>query len=196
VLRKIGLMPRRTRSMCPDAPLNRTDARFVDAYMANGGNGRQAAMTAGLAPHSATCEASKLRKKPNVAAEIARRSADALGRKPEAVIEQLAAVAFGDIRDVLEPNTGDPLPPRQWPAHAAAMVASVDLVHRCGPRGTTSPRATRVRLHDKLRALETLARLLGLDRQRVELSGAEGGPIRLSDADLHARLAEFGIRLG
>ncbi|HSG00706.1 MAG TPA: terminase small subunit [Vicinamibacterales bacterium] len=188
-------MPTRTRSRHADIPLTRTEARFVDAYLANGGNGRQAAITAGLAAHSATCEASKLRRRPNVAAEIARRSADALGREPQAVVQQLAAVAFGDIRDVLNPETGEPLPPSQWPAHAAAMVASVDLVHRRGPRGTTSPTATRIRLHDKLRALETMARLLGMDRQRVELTGADGAPVTLSDADLRAQLTALGLRL-
>ena len=53
--------------------------------------------------------------------------------------------------------------------------------------GEAGARTTKVKPHDKLAALDKLARVFSLCRERVEVSGPQGGPIEMSDAK--ARLA-------
>ncbi len=43
-------------------------------------------------------------------------------------------------------------------------------------------RTVRVKLHDKLAALDKLAKVLSLHRKKVEVSGPNGGPIPMQDA--------------
>lgn len=58
-------------------------ALFVEAHIANGGNGMEAAKTAGYSPKSAKCKASLLLKDPKIAEAIEKRRAEVLAKAQE-----------------------------------------------------------------------------------------------------------------
>jgi hypothetical protein len=72
----------------------------------------------------------------------------------EMLLRDLEAIAFADIRQAFDMN-GALLPPAQMPTPVARAVAAIDVVEGSNGRVTR-----RVRFHDKLRALELLARYL------------------------------------
>lgn len=66
--------------------------RFVDNYIANGGNGTQAAIEAGYSENCATVIATENLRKPNVVQSMAERkkkAAEAAGWSPEFVFQKL-----------------------------------------------------------------------------------------------------------
>ena len=65
-------------------PLTLREARFVDAYVSNGGNGAAAAREAGYAPGAARVTASEILAKPNVRNRMLA-SWDAMGLTEEAI---------------------------------------------------------------------------------------------------------------
>lgn len=146
-------------------PLTPRQAEFCRQYLLDL-NATQAAVRAGYAARSAHNQAARMMRNDEVLAEIARlqegRSART-GVTADAVVQQLARVAFFDVRALFRPD-GTPKAPHELGDDAAAAVAAVD---------TTDGRC-RVRLHDRLSALELLGKHLGLFRERVELSGPDG----------------------
>ena len=78
------------------------------------------------------------------------------------MLRELAAVAFSDIGDLFDHN-GQPVPVHRLDPITRSAVAAVSIGRVDGPAGVVSE-TFRVRFWDKLRALELLARHLGLDR--------------------------------
>jgi hypothetical protein len=95
------------------------------------------------------------------------------------VLTDLARIAFADIRRLFD-DTGHLRPVQEWPADAAAAVASVKIVRkRVG--GGDVVRVT-VRLWDKVRALELLARYHGLLKDSRQVDGGERVIVTLEPA--------------
>lgn len=133
--------------------------RFVDEYLVDL-NGTQAAVRAGYSRRTANRIASENLSKPDVQSAVAaaqRARAERTKLSQDRVIEELAAIAFSDIRKMFD-VTGKLLPPHDLPDDVAAAVASlvIQTPHDVGGVGV------RVRLSDKLRALEMLGRHLGM----------------------------------
>jgi hypothetical protein len=91
----------------------------------------------------------------------------------ERVLEELAASAFSDIRDVFGTD-GRILPLAEIPPQARRAIASYSVRQRTrtriGPRGkkvVESVEVVAVRLHSKVGALAALVRYLGMFRQRL-----------------------------
>lgn len=145
-------------------PLTARQKKFVDAYMANGGDGKAAAIAAGYAPASAKVRASRMLDQPNVAAVITRRqnrAADAAQVTAEQVIRELAAVGFAKMTDVAE---WDDQGVRAIPSSAltdeqAASIAAV----------TPGQFGVAVKMHGKNEALNTLARALGMLKDNLNV---------------------------
>lgn len=140
-------------------PLNIRQQRFVDEYLITG-SGREAAIRAGYSPHSATDIAVYLRKLPHVAKAIHLRRA-AAGRRTQVardrVLMELARVAFSDIGEILDWESGDDItlrPKVEISPHDRAAIAEI-APRRYG-------KGPRIKLHNKARALEALARHLGV----------------------------------
>ena len=76
--------------------------------------------------------------------------------------DALAAVALTDIKDLFG-HDGRPAPVRHLDPVSRSAVAAVSIGRVNGPAGVVSEKF-HVRFWDKLRALELLARHLGLDR--------------------------------
>lgn len=91
------------------------------------------------------------------------------------VARELAKIAFFDIRDALN-DDGSIKPISQLDGDATAALASLDVVELRGEQGGV---IRRIRLADKLRALELLCRHLGMFRERVEMAGDKENPLTL-----------------
>ena len=83
-------------------------------------------------------------------------------------MQGLARIASADIRRLFDQD-GTLLPPSALDESTAATIASFEVQSR-GDGGTRpTSTVTRVRLADRLRALELLAKYFGLLKDRVEL---------------------------
>ncbi len=151
--------------------------RFVEEYMVDR-NGTRAAVRAGYSANSARTQASQLLKRPAIMAALGQ--AMALQAKEEEissdpVVRELARVAFADIRDVVE-----------WDDQGMVVKSSDRLAPEAGravaeisKRPTREGMVVKVKMHDKLAALNALARHLGMFADKQEHTGKDGGPLEV-----------------
>lgn len=140
--------------------------RFVAEYLIDL-NGTQAAIRAGYSRRTANEQAARLLAKVSIRDAVAAGQAGRLeqvGLTATRVLEELSRIAFSDIRGLFD-DRGNPKPIHQvTDEHAAAIGAFTVLTSRDGE--TT---AFRIRLWDKVRALELLAKHVGLLADRVDV---------------------------
>ncbi|MGH6853425.1 MAG: terminase small subunit [Stellaceae bacterium] len=142
--------------------MNRRMQLFVNEYLLTM-NASEAARRAGYKPHYAGLRGYALMRRPDVQAAI-RNAMDARAKRTgvssDRVVEELASIAFSDIRNILDWGTDHV---RLRPASAlteADRAAIKSISVRIGRRGCGH---VRVRLHDKFAALMMLERHLGMD---------------------------------
>jgi phage terminase small subunit len=154
-----------------DAELTLREKRFVEEYIIDL-NGRAAAIRAGLGKtvKSSTEMASRMRKKPAVAAAISALMAERSGVTGAAVVGELGAIAFSKITNYLKLENGrlvlavkslDELPDE-------AVAAIARLRERVDP--DTGLVSIDVELYDKLGALDKLGKTLGVFKERSEVA--------------------------
>lgn len=160
-----------------NAELTPKQQAFAEAYARNGQNGTRAAIEAGYAEKGAHTEAYRLlrnadvRKLIDAELQARRDSAEMLRAKIEA---ELLAIATADLRDVAE-WAGDTLTLIDSTAltdDAARALREVVATTSQTEHGTTN--RLHVKQHDKLKALQLLAKMNGLVQERVEHSGNVG----------------------
>jgi len=140
-------------------PLNVRQQKFVEQFLLTG-IGREAAMRAGYSPANATETACRLRKLPYIAEAIRQGRANEARRSQvarERVLMELARVAFSDIGEVLDWTGDDDItlrPKAEISPHHRAAIAEI-APRRLG-------KGPRIKFHNKARALDTLARILGV----------------------------------
>jgi len=160
-------------------------ARFVAAYLRHL-NATKAAIEAGYSRKTARQQANRLLTNVAIQDEIAQRAQEQLrqaGIDADKVVTELGKLGFSDIRDYLTVDArGVHLKPSdQWSDEAARAVVSVKQ------RETEDGVQVEVRLHDKKGALDSLARRLGLFKDRLEIAAPDHRQV------LEAARAEFGI---
>lgn len=140
---------------------------FIEAYIANGGRGDLAAISAGYAAHSAKRQAVRLLEMADVRDALRARQ-DKLARKheltTESVIAELSKIVHADPRRMFAAN-GTILPVKDWPDDVAGMVASVEvdeLFDGIGKDRTWTGYTKKVKLWDKNSAIEKAMKHLGL----------------------------------
>jgi phage terminase small subunit len=196
--------------------LSAKKAQFVREYLVDL-NATQAAIRAGFSEKTAYSQGQRLLKDVEVAAAVELAQAKRAERTEitqDQVLRELAAVGFARLSDVTDWGTkevafgydedgkklraeqiGDavmvqyvdapfvtPLNRDELPDAVRAAVAEVSL----GKEGF------KIKMHDKVGALEKIGRHLGMFKERVEHSGPGGGPIEttnVSDRDLAKALA-------
>lgn len=157
---------------------------FVAEYLKDL-NGRQAAIRAGFAPKSASVRACNMLKRPEIQ-EAIRAANEKRVRKAEVtaerVIQELARIAFGDVR-ALFTERGELKPPSDWEPEVSAAIASVEVVTKTTGRGENAEieYVHKVKSWDKVQALGLLARHLGILQERVALIGPDGGPVQVDN---------------
>lgn len=144
------------------------------AYMKNGGNQSEAfrashKSAAKWKPESIWQNASKLFARPHVKSclnelkERAREIADEeLDIDIKRVLLEYSRIAFADIRTIFS-DSGSLIHPADLDDDIAGAVSSIDIVSRTEKgEGTCVDRTHKIRLANKLAALDSLARYLGL----------------------------------
>lgn len=147
---------------------------FVEHWLSNGFSGRRAAIAAGYAPGSADVEASRQLANAKVASAIEMALGE-LGIARVWVLRELAAIARGVATDVAEwSEAGVKVKPSsELTRDEAALVESVEQeATEFGPR-------VRIKLRDKLAALNALARALGLHRADGIAINSGGAPVQV-----------------
>jgi phage terminase small subunit len=189
--------------------------KFCQAYVcgATAGNGRASYRAAGYqaTPESASVKAHGLLKKPEVRGRIAELQSELakddggrtarvvarLGLTKEAVIEEMAKLAFANILDYVRFNdAGEPIPDLAWVERdkAAAIVEMTfhTVIENRGPQGERVKRV-RIRL-DKRAALVDLGRHFGMFVDRKHAAN-ENEYSHLTDEELEARIAELDRKI-
>lgn len=136
---------------------------------------------------AADASATKLLSRPEVRAridELISAAAEKAGVTIERVINELARIGFADIRQIVDWGPGGV-------TVKDSGTISVDAAAAVAEVGKTAGGHLRIKLHDKVGALEKLGKHLGMFREKVEVAGANGGPIKvdLPPNELMRRLA-------
>jgi phage terminase small subunit len=182
--------------------LTPAQALFVQEYLVDL-NATQAAIRAKYAPESAAVQGHRLVRKANVASAI-QQAMDARAARTnvtqDRVIAELAKLGFANMADYMRTTSqGDPyLDLSNLSRDQSAAIAEVTVDDYVEGRGedARSVKRVRVKLADKRAALVDIGRHLGMFRDKIEMSGPNGGPIplavnvaSLTDEQLAAALA-------
>lgn len=169
--------------------------RFVEEYLVDL-NGAQAAIRAGYAPKRASDAARKTLKNREVADAVAAGMAAKRRRaeiSADRVVEEYARIAFADIADFVRfgPDGMEVLEAAALSKEQTAAIAEV--TESKTQRGGT----VRFKLHDKLAALNALARHLGMNApEKLALTDTAGDDAEPVDAYEIARRIAFALRQG
>jgi phage terminase small subunit len=173
-----------------DCDLTAKQRRFVEEFLIDC-NATQAAIRAGYSAKTAASQAAQNLIKLNVATAIAegqRKLREATGITAERVINELAKIAFSDIRKAIDwkVDTRKITPEGATESYdeafnavflkdadelddaTAAAIASVTQ---------TDKGAVNIKFHDKRAALVDLGKHLGIFKDKVELTGKDGSPL-------------------
>ncbi|WP_207000721.1 terminase small subunit [Trinickia mobilis] len=178
--------------------LTKKQAVFVEEYLVDL-NATQAAIRAGYSAKTADKIATQLLGKTLVAEAIAARMKDREARTQitqDKVLREIARIALADPRKVMTwgPKGVDLVACDQLSEDDAAIIGEVSESF------TENGRTLKVKLNDKLRALDMLGRHLGLFKEKIELSGTvKTQPVpadlsQLSDDELQS-IASIALKL-
>jgi phage terminase small subunit len=154
--------------------VNAKHARFVAEYRKDL-NATQAAIRAGYSQKTARQQASDLLAKPDIQAAVAEKTAAALEKAEltaDRVLEELRRLAFADIRGLFD-ERGNLRPLHELSAEQAAAVASFEVVKQniYADDGKVDT-VHKLKVYDKTKALDMLAKHFGLLTEKIEHSGA------------------------
>lgn len=163
-------------------PLTEMQAKFVDAYIANGGDGKRAAMAAGYAENSASVTASKLMGDPRVRMRVEAgrerqhgrvEGATGLEITPERVLTELAYIGYADPLEAFDAQN-NPRSLKDMPEPLRRAISKIKV--RVDPEGA---RTTELTFWEKPKALEMLGRRLAIFKDRLEVAGEGGEPLQI-----------------
>jgi phage terminase small subunit len=172
--------------------LNARQLRFVDEYLIDL-NATQAAIRAGYSAKTAGQIGSRLLKDVEIMLIIETKRAQLTanaGLSQERVVGELVKIGFSDMSQFAAwgPDGVTMRDSAALPAGATACIAEVsETITEAG--GTK-----RFKLHDKVQALITLGKHLGLFPDRHELTGKNGGPVQVAASEW--RFGDRVIRFG
>lgn len=157
---------------------------FAEKFLEFNFNGTQAALAAGYSKNNANVSASDLLTRPNVKAYIEKRKEELInqiGVNQVKVLRELAYIAFADIRKLYDEN-GQLKKVSDLTDDVAAALMCVDVFELVAFDGVKVGETKKIRMHDKLKALELLGRYLGLFEKDNKQQPA---PVNLFDVTLN-----------
>ena len=136
--------------------------RFVKEYLIDL-NATQAAIRAGYSEKTAYSQGQRLLKDVEINGLIQKeqqKRAETLDITKDRIVEELAKIAFGDVREIVNWTQGAVMliPSKEITDKAAAAISEVSK----GAFGI------KIKRHDKVRALDSLTKLLGFDKESGE----------------------------
>ncbi len=153
-------------------------ALFVSEILIDG-NASAAARRAGYSERTARQIGDENLSKPDIAEAIAKAQAKRLERNEitaERVLAELARVAFFDVRKLLNPD-GTMKPLDQLDDDTALAIAGLDLAEIRDEDGSPIGVLKKIKIADKLVALDKLARNFGLLQDKLKISGDPENPL-------------------
>jgi phage terminase small subunit len=169
-------------------PLTEKEIMFVDLYFENGFNATQAVLS--ISPHlqnnSARTEGWKLLTKRDVRDEIDKRMSDWRAKR-RMTIEQIGDLlqdfATVDVLDIFTED-GDLKPLSEIPPSARRCIASIEVEEVWGAffgdKNEQVGTLKKIKLVDKKGTAELLGKYKKMFTDKVEVGGADGGPLRIS----------------
>lgn len=148
--------------------LDDRQVRFCEEYLVDF-NATRAAKVAGYAEKSARSQASDLLSRPNIQNKIkaiAQKVMEETGDPKKRVILELQMIAFGDMKDFMEWKDGK----IEW-KDSKSLGDKTKLVQEISESYSATGGSRKIKLHDKLKALEMLSKYYGLFKEQVEHSG-------------------------
>jgi len=150
---------------------------FISAFLANGHNATQAAITAGYNPKTAHSAGQRLLSHVEVSGRLADRARDvgaAAELEAKHELREAGRLSRSDVRRIFRAD-GTLKDPHEWDDDTAAAIASIEVIEEYEGKGEDrklSGYLKKVRLWDKNAALEKTIRHLGLyekdNKQRGE----------------------------
>jgi len=155
-------------------PLTPKQARFVAEYLVDL-NGTQAAIRCGYSPHTARVQGAKLLTLPAISEAVAAGKAkqgERLELKADVVLLELLRIAMSDVGQLFD-EAGQLRPLNDIPIDVRRAIAGIEVLKRNVTAGDGQMDSVhKIKLWDKTKALDTLAKHLGLMVEKVEHSGA------------------------
>lgn len=155
---------------------------FVLHYLGEANfNATKAALLAGYSPKAANRAGFSLLEKEHIKRRIDKERearANRLRLTADAVLNKIASVGNYDPRKMFDDN-GSMLPLKSLGNDEAAAIQGFEVTEIRNSDGEVIGVSKKVRLADRMPALDKLARHMGLLKDRVEVSGDESNPIRL-----------------
>lgn len=160
-------------AVTPDARAAERRARFVEAYVENGGNATKAAIAVGCPDKTAKQAGSRMLRHPEVAAAVEARRDVVLaearaktGLTVERTLQEVARLAYFDPRKMFNAD-GSLKKITEMDDDTAAAVASIE-VDEIGLEGTVIGQTRKIKHWDKNAALEKAMKHLGQYRKDNE----------------------------
>jgi phage terminase small subunit len=166
----------------PDLTIKR--AMFVQEYLVDL-NAAQAAIRAGYAVDSASAEGSRLLADVRVSAAIQKAMSDRAERTmvtQDRVVAELAKLGFSNMLDYITvPSSGEPYVDltAMTRDQAAALADFTVEEQTTSGRDPVTTKRVKIKLADKRAALVDLGKHLNMFKERVEISGPDGGAVQL-----------------
>lgn len=171
---------------------------FVREYLIDL-NATQAAIRAGYSEKTARSVAAENLTKPNIAAAIEsamKLRANRTDITADRVLKELAKIGFADIRKAVKwqsamiteednPEGGDIAVIKTVVTNTVQMVASEELDDETAAAiaevSQNAAGGVKIKLHDKRAALVDIGKHLGMFKEKVEVTGKDGGPVETKD---------------
>lgn len=158
---------------------NEKKKRFVEEYFIDM-NAARAARAVGYSEKTAYAAGNRLLKDAYVQAELQKMREQQqmqTGITAERVLAEYAKIAFVDVRQFFY-DTGALRPVSEWTEEMAACIGGLEVVEH----GDEGALLKKIKLIDRKQALDSLARHLGLFKDKVEISVDETLAERLARA--------------
>lgn len=152
--------------------MTKKQKRFVEEYLIDL-NATQAAIRAGYSPDTAGSIGNENLKKPEICACVEKAMAERSKRTgvcADRVVQELAKIAFLNLRDVIDPKTAAVR--EDASDEDTAALQSIKVKKSYSETGESIEREAKAA--DKLRALELLGRHLGMWNDKLDVNGVEG----------------------
>lgn len=167
-----------------DKPRFSPKTRLFIAEYPKDHNATQAAIRAGYSAKSAYAQGPRLLENVEIQraieADISQRL-KRIGINKDRVLTEISRLSFADLRKIHNED-GTLKLPHEWDDEIAPAIAGIEIFEEFSGRGEDRKLigyTRKVKVFDKPRSLEMLAKHLKLISDKVELTGKDGGPVEL-----------------
>lgn len=146
--------------------------RFVHEYILQPNNAKLAAIRAGYAPKCAASQACDLLARPYIKRAVEegmKEDTEAMGITRERVLQELALIAFANLKDIVSQNEdGDTTV--DLASLSKGNTAALTELNVTTTKGKTTVKSVKVKLADKIAALERIGKHLGMFKEQVDVN--------------------------